>query len=161
RVVRRANALAVPNILHAHAGKATCFVLGKAHGKQELAWNLHARSRAGSPPFQADFTGGFMFKSSVVAASLLTVSGMAGAQTKWDMPTAYPGSNFHTEIITQFAKDIEQATDGKLVITVHPNASLYKAPEIKRAVQGGQAEIGEILLANYQNEWQPFGVDGI
>lgn len=102
-----------------------------------------------------------MFKSSVVLASLLTVSGVAGAQTKWDMPTAYPGNNFHTEIIVQFAKDIEQATNGKLAITVHPNASLYKAPEIKRAVQGGQAEIGEILLANYQNEWQPFGVDGI
>jgi TRAP-type C4-dicarboxylate transport system substrate-binding protein len=34
-------------------------------------------------------------------------------------------------------------------------------PEIKRAVQGGQAQIGEILLANYQNEWQIFGADGL
>jgi len=44
---------------------------------------------------------------------------------------------------------------------VHPGASLYKAPEIKRAVQGGQAQIGEILLTAYQNEWQMFGADGI
>ena len=33
--------------------------------------------------------------------------------------------------------------------------------EIKRAVQGGQAQIGEILLVNYQNEWQIFGADGL
>jgi TRAP-type C4-dicarboxylate transport system substrate-binding protein len=44
---------------------------------------------------------------------------------------------------------------------VHPGASLFKAPEIKRAVQGGQAQAGEILLANFQNEWQLFGVDGL
>jgi TRAP-type C4-dicarboxylate transport system substrate-binding protein len=44
---------------------------------------------------------------------------------------------------------------------VHANASLFKAPEIKRAVQGGQAQIGEVLLVNYQNEWQPYGIDGL
>jgi TRAP-type transport system periplasmic protein len=44
---------------------------------------------------------------------------------------------------------------------VHANASLFKAPEIKRAVQGGQAQIGEILLANFQNEWQIYGADGL
>jgi TRAP-type C4-dicarboxylate transport system substrate-binding protein len=43
---------------------------------------------------------------------------------------------------------------------VHANASLFKAPEIKRAVQGGQAQAGEILLANFQNEW-PLGADGL
>jgi len=48
-----------------------------------------------------------------------------------------------------------------LKITVHANASLFKAPEIKRAVQGGQAQAGEILLANFQNEWQIFGADGL
>ncbi len=44
---------------------------------------------------------------------------------------------------------------------MHPGASLFKLPEIKRAVQGGQAQIGEILLAAYQNEWQMFGADGL
>jgi len=44
---------------------------------------------------------------------------------------------------------------------VHANASLFKALEIKRAVQGGQAQIGEILLANFQNEWQIYGADGL
>jgi len=45
--------------------------------------------------------------------------------------------------------------------SVHANASLFKAPEIKRAVQGGQAQAGEILLANFQNEWQVYGADGL
>jgi TRAP-type C4-dicarboxylate transport system substrate-binding protein len=56
---------------------------------------------------------------------------------------------------------VDKASGGKLKITVHANASLFKAPEIKRAVQGGQAQLGEILLVNFQNEWQIFGADGI
>jgi TRAP-type transport system periplasmic protein len=88
-------------------------------------------------------------------------AGQVAAQTKWDLPAAYPASNFHTENLVQFANDVDKATGGKLKITVHPNASLFKATEIKRAVQGGQAQIGEILLVNFQNEWQVFGVDGI
>jgi TRAP-type C4-dicarboxylate transport system substrate-binding protein len=44
---------------------------------------------------------------------------------------------------------------------VHANASLFKAPEIKRAVQGNQAQIGEILLVNYENEDAFFGLDGM
>ena len=85
----------------------------------------------------------------------------AFAQTRWDLPTAYPVSNFHTENIQQFAADIDKATAGKLKITVHPNASLFKAPEIKRAVQGGQAQAGEILLVNFENEDPLYGLDGI
>ncbi len=93
------------------------------------------------------------------AALLLTAS--AFAQTKWDLPAAYPATNFHSENLVQFANDVDKATGGKLKITVHPNAALFKAPEIKRAVQGGQAQIGEMLLVNFQNEWQIFGADGI
>ena len=85
----------------------------------------------------------------------------AGAQTKWDLPSAYPASNMHTENLAQFVKDVDAATGGKLKIQVHDNASLFKAPEIKRAVQGGQAQAGEILLVNFQNEWPLWGLDGI
>src|SRR4051812_1500342 len=92
-----------------------------------------------------------------LAAAAATVS----AQTKWDLPAAYPANNFHTENLVQFANDVDKATGGKLKITVHANASLFKAPEIKRAVQGGQAQMGEVLLANFQNEWQLYGIDGL
>ncbi len=83
------------------------------------------------------------------------------AQTKWDLPSAYPANNFHTENLQQFANDVEKASGGKLRIQLHPNASLFKAPEIKRAVQGGQAQAGEILLVNYENEDPLYGLDGI
>ncbi|HVL56734.1 MAG TPA: TRAP transporter substrate-binding protein [Burkholderiaceae bacterium] len=97
----------------------------------------------------------------LLAAAFAMAAGAAHAQAKWDLPAAYPASNFHTENLVQFATDVEKASGGKLRITVHPNASLFKAPEIKRAVQGGQAQIGEILLVNFANEDPLFEVDGI
>jgi TRAP-type C4-dicarboxylate transport system substrate-binding protein len=94
-------------------------------------------------------------------AFCLAVALPAYAQTKWDLPTAYPANNFHTENLQQFANDVDKATGGKLKIQLHPNASLFKAPEIKRAVQGGQAQAGEILLVNYENEDPLYGLDGV
>jgi TRAP-type C4-dicarboxylate transport system substrate-binding protein len=97
----------------------------------------------------------------LLVAALAVLAAAAQAQTKWDLPAAYPATNFHTENLVAFAGDVEKASGGKLKITVHPNASLFKAPEIKRAVQGAQAQIGEILLVNFQNEWPIFGADGL
>ncbi|NCT98361.1 MAG: TRAP transporter substrate-binding protein [Comamonadaceae bacterium] len=96
-----------------------------------------------------------------LAGAAFALSASAQAQTAWDLPAAYPATNFHSVNLASFASDVDKATGGKLKITVHPGASLFKAPEIKRAVQGGQAQAGEVLLANFQNEWQVFGVDGI
>lgn len=94
-------------------------------------------------------------------ATLGFISTAALAQTAWDMPTPYPAANFHTENIVQFASDVGSASAGKLKITVHPGGSLFKANEIKRAVQGGQAQIGEILLSGYSNEDPVYGADGV
>jgi len=96
-----------------------------------------------------------------VAAIAAAFSLSAAAQTKWDMPTPYAATNFHTENIMQFVADVDKATSGKLKIQVHPNASLFKANEIKRAVQGNQAQIGEILISGYSNEDPIFGVDSV
>ena len=101
-------------------------------------------------------------RSLLLAATLAALAATpAQAQTKWDLPAAYPSGNFHTNNLMLFAGEVKAATGGKLEITVHPNASLFKAPEIKRAVQGGQAQIGEILLVAYANEWPIFGADGL
>jgi TRAP-type C4-dicarboxylate transport system substrate-binding protein len=101
------------------------------------------------------------FRAVVIAAACLAVGTAALAQTKWDLPAAYPATNFHTENLNAFAADVDKASGGKLKVTVHANASLFKAPEIKRAVQGGQAQIGEILLVNYENENALYGLDGV
>jgi TRAP-type transport system periplasmic protein len=100
----------------------------------------------------------FRILAAVLAGS---VAASVAAQTKWDMPTAYPATNFHTENITQFVADVDRASGGKLKITVHANASLFKANEIKRAVQGNQAQAGEILLVNFENEDSFYGLDGV
>jgi TRAP-type C4-dicarboxylate transport system substrate-binding protein len=101
------------------------------------------------------------FSLTALGLALVCGLGAAQAQTRWDLPAAYPASNFHSVNLAAFASDVDKATGGKLKITVHAGASLFKAPEIKRAVQGGQAQMGEILLAAYQNEWQMFGADGL
>ena len=101
----------------------------------------------------------FTVKSMALVTALMAASAMA--QTKWDLASAYPATNFHTENLTQFAADVDKATAGKLKITVHGNASLFKAPEIKRSVQGGQAQAGEVLLVNFENENPLYGIDGI
>jgi len=100
-----------------------------------------------------------LFSTTAIVLALSATGSFA--QTKWDLPAGYPATNFHTVNLQEFANDVDKATGGKLKITVHANGSLFKAPEIKRAVQGGQAQAGEILLANFQNEWQLFGADGL
>jgi TRAP-type C4-dicarboxylate transport system substrate-binding protein len=95
-----------------------------------------------------------------LAAGALAVQ-PAAAQTKWNLPAAYPSDNPHSENLALFAKDVAAATNNKLQITVHPAASLFKAPEIKRAVQTGQAQIGEVLISLHENEDPIFGVDVI
>jgi TRAP-type C4-dicarboxylate transport system substrate-binding protein len=105
--------------------------------------------------YRKDFIKGLL----VAGAALTLAAAPASAQTKWNLPAAYPADNPHSENLVLFAKDVEAATGGKLSITVHANASLFKAPEIKRAVQTGQAQMGEVLLSLHENEDPVFGID--
>jgi TRAP-type C4-dicarboxylate transport system substrate-binding protein len=93
------------------------------------------------------------------SAAMLSIN--AQAATTWDLPSAYPSSNLHTQNLEQFIKDVDQLSGGDLKITLHSNASLFKAPEIKRAVQGNQAQMGEILLTNFANEDPIYALDGL
>src|SRR6478609_4085972 len=82
------------------------------------------------------------------------------AQTKWVMATPY-AENFHTANIRLFIADVEKATDAKLTIQLHNNASLLPMGQIKRGVQTGQVQLGEVLLSAYSNEDPFFEVDGV
>jgi len=92
-------------------------------------------------------------------AGVLALTATASAQTKWNLPSAYPNDNPHVENLNSFAKDVSEATGGKLQIAVHGGASLFKGPEIKRAVATGQAQAGEILISILENESPIFGID--
>ncbi|MEZ5740597.1 MAG: hypothetical protein R3E68_14835 [Burkholderiaceae bacterium] len=74
---------------------------------------------------------------------------------------AYSATNYHSEVGAEFAKCVTAGSGGKLEIVTHPSGSLFKGNEIKRAVQTGQAPIGERLLSAHQNENPIFGVDSI
>lgn len=101
------------------------------------------------------------FLTAAVVSGLLAGSApMVGAQS-WDMPTAYSPSNFHTVNIERFAAAVKEATGGKLSLKVHSGASLYKMPEIKRAVQTGQVPIGEVLMVTLSNENPLYAIDGM
>ena len=105
-----------------------------------------------------------LLKTCVLAAGVAALAapafvGPAAAQTKWNLPAAYPADNPHSVNLIAFAKDVATATGDKLQITVHPAASLFKAPEIKRAVATGQAQVGEVLISLHENEDPMFGID--
>ena len=91
----------------------------------------------------------------------LGVAAMVQAQTTWDLPTGYAANTFQAQNVQQFATDVEQLSGGKLKITVHPNGSLFKQPEIKRAIQGGLVPAGEFIISGLTNENPIFGVDSI
>lgn len=100
--------------------------------------------------------------TSLLAATALTAAATAPAMAeKWDMPMAYSASNFHSATGAEFAKCVTTGTGGEIEIVTHPSGSLFKGADIKRAIQTGQAPIGERLLSGHQNENALFGFDSI
>lgn len=103
-------------------------------------------------------------KSALVAAAIV-VSGMlavpASAETTWLMSVENPDGNYHTENAKQFAADVAEATDGELKIEVHPGAELLKRPELKRGVQTGVVQIGDVTLSVLGNDDPIFEIDSI
>ncbi|MGD1925924.1 MAG: TRAP transporter substrate-binding protein [Paracoccaceae bacterium] len=95
-----------------------------------------------------------------MTAAIALRGGAAWAE-KWDMPMAYADSNYHSQVGKEFAQCVTTGTGGEIEITVHAGGSLFKGNEIKRAVQTGQAAIGERLLSAHQNEDAVFGVDSV
>jgi TRAP-type transport system periplasmic protein len=100
-------------------------------------------------------------KTFMLIAAAALVASSAQAQTKWDLPSGYGANTFQVQNLQWFADEVDKASTGKLKITLHPNASLFKANEIKRAVQTAQTPIGEFILSGAGNENPIFGIDSI
>ena len=104
----------------------------------------------------------FRFTGPAAALALcMSASFTLAADVKWDMPMAYPATNYHSENATQFAKEVTEASGGKLEIVTHPGGSLFKGDEIFRAVRTGQAPIGERLISALGNEDPIFELDSL
>lgn len=100
-------------------------------------------------------------KSLILGLTAIGLATAVSAQTKWDLPSGYGANTFQTKNLEQFAADVKAATQGKLEITVHSGASLFKQPEIKRAIQTGLAPAGEFIISGLANENPLFGADSI
>jgi TRAP-type C4-dicarboxylate transport system substrate-binding protein len=96
------------------------------------------------------------------AAGLAVLAPSLGqAQTRWQMATPYADGNFHTRNVRSFIEDIQKGSNGQLSVQLHSNGGLLKMPEIKRGVQTGQVQVGEILLTAYANEDPLFDADAL
>jgi len=96
----------------------------------------------------------------LVAAGLCFASA-SQAQTTWDAATGFADSNIHTKNFRQFAEEVDVASSGKFRINIRSNGSLFKQPEIRRAIQTKQVQMGEIFLGAYGNEDPFFEVDTV
>lgn len=106
-----------------------------------------------------------MNRRALIASAALALSlGLAipaAAQTSWTMASGYPESSFFTQNIREMIKEIEEKSGGKLKIDLRSNDSLIKLDAVKRAVQSGQIQIGEIRLGVYGNEGAMYNLDNI
>jgi TRAP-type C4-dicarboxylate transport system substrate-binding protein len=94
-----------------------------------------------------------------VALGVLGAS--AASAQKWDMPMAYPATNYHSQNGEAFAKCVNAGAGGKVNIVVHAGGSLVSGNDIKRVVQTGQAPIGERLLSAHAKENPLYGLDSV
>ena len=103
------------------------------------------------------------FTTSAIAAGIAgcMLGGGALAADKWNMATAFPDPFFHTKNIHRFVEEIEAETKGDVRITVHSASSLFKLPEIGRAVQTGQIQMGETVVSLLANEDRVYEVDSL
>lgn len=90
----------------------------------------------------------------------LHVVSAQGAE-RWNMTTENPEGNYITAVAKEFSADVEKATAGELTIRVHANSVLFKRPEVKRAVQTGQVQLGDVLMSVLGNEDPIYEVDSV
>lgn len=98
-------------------------------------------------------------KHYIVAAAIASAAATSAHAEKWDMPTPYGDATFHTQNISEFAKDLAAVTDGALEITVHSGGSLFPHGEIRNVVRAGQVPVGEFFLSRLVNDDAAFGID--
>jgi len=106
-----------------------------------------------------------MNRRTVIAAAALVafgVPGLAAAQQyRMNLADAYPQTEFINQNMLKWGEEIRAATSGAVQINMHFAGSLFKNPEIKRAVQTGQVEFGTQLMQNLGTEKRLFELDGL
>ncbi|WP_102110443.1 TRAP transporter substrate-binding protein [Oceaniglobus roseus] len=94
-------------------------------------------------------------------AATVALATAVQAETKWVMASGYPEDSFFTKNIRMFIDEVEKASNGELKIDLRPNGELIKLDAIRRAVQSGQIQIGEIRFGVYGNESPMYVLDSL
>src|SRR4051794_23302989 len=89
----------------------------------------------------------------LAATATLAMATTSRAQARWQAACAFPEGNFHTRTLRGFLDEVTEITG--VQVQLHSNGSLLPMPQIKRGVQTGQVQVGEILISAYGNE-DPF-----
>ena len=94
-------------------------------------------------------------------AGAMLAAGAVAAQTTWNMPVRSNTQNYMTQNAMQFAEDVAENTGGEIEVELHPEDALVRQPDVMRAVQTGQVELGEYLMSMQSNLSPIFAVDAI
>ncbi|QIE56765.1 TRAP transporter substrate-binding protein [Pikeienuella piscinae] len=108
-----------------------------------------------------DFKGKTIAVVTAGAMAALTTAGAATAETSWNMPARSNTQNYMTKNIIEFVEDVAENSGGEIKIDVHPEDSLVRQPDVLRAVQTQQVELGEYLMSMQSNLSPIFAVDAI
>jgi len=103
------------------------------------------------------------FRRTALAALALAALGLGTAQAAehWNMSAEQPDGNYITVVAREFAADVGKATAGELDIKVHSNSVLFKRADLKRAVQTGQVQVGDVLISVLGNEDPMYEADAV
>ncbi|MGN7871390.1 TRAP transporter substrate-binding protein [Paracoccus sp. 22332] len=105
-----------------------------------------------------------MFLKSIAfgAAAAIALAGAAAAQTRLSLSEVLPDGNFMAENAKTFAKAVEEATDGEVVINVATSGSLgFKGPDQLTAVRDGLTDMADINISQQVGTNQMFGAEGV
>jgi TRAP-type C4-dicarboxylate transport system substrate-binding protein len=94
-------------------------------------------------------------------AALLLAATVAHAQTKWDLPAAYPATNFHSVNLQEFANDVDKASGGKLKITCTPTPRSSRRPRSSAPCRAGRRRSARSCCRPTRTNGWCFGADGV
>ena len=105
----------------------------------------------------------FIQIGAALAASLagLCLAQPASTATNWKLATGYRAESFHTQNITQFAREVGAVSGGQLTIEVFPNSTLAKLADISEAVRDGKAQAGETIMTSMVKDIPIAGADTV
>ena len=99
--------------------------------------------------------------STMMLCHLPVVQAQAPSPVTWKLATGYRAESFHTQNISQFAREVGAASAGQLTIEVFPNSALAKLAEISLAVRDGKAQAGETIMTSMVKDIPIAGADSV